>query len=398
MATIKDIARQLKISTSTVSYALNGGPRNVPDSVRDNVLLVARELNYRPNRVAKSLVTRRSNTIGLMPTQTNPDLTNSPYFQIAFNAIINHAEASAQDVLVFSRFAEVSAVDQMVSTLCDGRADGVILLAPFIDSPLALGLLERGTPVAVTNIQIPGLPSFTCDNRHGVRVALNYLRSLGHQKVAHVAGHLDLQDAIERYEAFIEICKELNIETRPEWIVQSDLIPDRAREQLLPILQAHDRPTAVFCFNDEVAAGAYKAAYSLGMRIPTDLSVIGFDNSFRCDHMAPGLTSVEQPVDLIARSAFDAVMAQINGDGAVVDSACFDTRLVVRNSTCGPPAAFPDAGTYRNPFTFVASNRRVGRFRCIFPKDVYNSDEGLENVSQSGAGQKSQPDNQGYEL
>lgn len=336
MATIKDIARELKISVSTVSYALNGGPRTVPESVKNDVLRIARELNYRPNRVAKSLVTRRSDTIGLLPTQTNPDLTNSPYFQIAFNAILNHAEASAQDVLVFSRFSpDISAVDKMVTMLSDGRADGVILLAPFVDSPLVGALMERGTPCAVTSRDIPGVPCFTCDNRSGVRLALNYLRSLGHRRVAHLAGLMELQDARERCEAFVTIAAELEIEAKPEWIVPSHLIPSLAMEALLPVLQTHDRPTAVLCFNDEVAQGAYKAAQSLGMRIPADLSVVGFDNSFRCEQISPPLTSVAQPVDEIAKSAFDAVMAIIGGKKP--ESKCFETRLVVRGSTCPPP-------------------------------------------------------------
>lgn len=336
MATIKDIARQLKISTSTVSYALNGGPRSVPDSVREAVLELARELNYRPNQIARSLVTRRSNTIGLLPTQTNPDLTNSPYFHTAFNAILNQAEASSQDVLVFSRFSpDLSEVDQVVGTLADGRTDGVVMLAPFVDSPFVDGLRARGTPFAVTNIEIPGIPSYTCDNRQGVRAALEYLRALGHRRVAYLAGTESLQDERERRAAFLEHAEELGIETRPEWIVPSHLMADQAKEELIPLLQTFDRPTAVFCFNDDVASGAYKAAISLGMRIPQDLSVIGYDNSFRCEHLSPPLTSVEQPVELIARSAFDAVIAIVNGQSP--ESACFPTRLVVRASACPPP-------------------------------------------------------------
>lgn len=334
MATIKDIARELNISTSTVSYALNGGPRNVPPEVKANVLKMARDLNYRPNRVAKSLVTRRSDTIGLLPTQTNPDLSNSPYFHIAFNAILNQAEANSKDLLVFSRFApDAVDADEMVSTLSDGRADGVILLAPFVDSPLAQGLLERGTPCAATSTDIAGMPCFTCDNDHGVWIALEYLKRLGHGKIAHLAGNLSLYDAVQRRDAFEAFVTKLGLITRPEWIIQSHLLPDMATEALLPILSAEDRPSAVVCFNDEVASGAYRAAHQLGMRIPDDLSVIGFDNSFRCEQMAPPLTSVEQPVAQIARSAFDAVLAQVAGH--TVESCRFDTRLEIRGST-GP--------------------------------------------------------------
>jgi DNA-binding LacI/PurR family transcriptional regulator len=335
MVTIKDIARQLNISTSTVSYALNGGPRKVPADVKENVLRLARELNYRPNRVAKSLVTRRSDTIGLVPTQTNPDLSDSPYFHIAFNAILNHAEASSKDLLVFSRFApDVARADEMVGTLSDGRADGVILLAPFVDSPIAHGLQERGTPCAATSTQIPGVPCFTCDNAHGVRIALEHLRSLGHRKVAHLAGHLSLYDAIQRRDAFKAFAADLGLETKVEWIIQSHLMAELATEALLPILKCANRPTAILCFNDEVASGAYRAAQQLGLRIPDDLSVVGFDNSFRCEQMSPALTSVEQPVEKIARSAFDAVMNQIEGNPS--NSAQFDTRLVVRTSTAAP--------------------------------------------------------------
>jgi DNA-binding LacI/PurR family transcriptional regulator len=335
-ATIKDIARQLKISTSTVSYALNGGPRNVPESVRDEVLRVARELNYRPNRIAKSLVTRRSNTVGLMPTEANPDLTNSPYFQICFNAILNQAEAKAQDVLVFSRFIPKGpALESVLSTLCDGRADGIILLAPFVDSPLLRGLVQREVPFVVTSTETTEAISYTCDNRHGVSVAMNYLRSLGHRRIAHLAGHFGLHDAIERQDAVVSVARELGMEVRPEWIIQSLLNTDVAEEMLTSVLQSADRPTAILCFNDEIAMAAYRAANRLGMRIPADLSVIGFDNSFRCEHMSPALTSVEQPIAKIARCAFDALMALIEGESA--SSGRFETRLVLRDSACSPP-------------------------------------------------------------
>lgn len=124
-ATIKDIARVLKISTSTVSYALNGGPRSVPDEVRQRVLATAAELGYRPNRLAKSMVTGKTSTIGIIPPGTSILAAVGPFFQVVLNGILSAAEEVKHDVLIFTGFSDGNE-DRFLDSVLDGRVDGLI--------------------------------------------------------------------------------------------------------------------------------------------------------------------------------------------------------------------------------------------------------------------------------
>jgi DNA-binding LacI/PurR family transcriptional regulator len=331
-ATIKDIARRLNISTSTVSYALNGGPRNVPEQVKANVLRVAKELNYRPNRIARSLVTRRSNTIGVLPTEATENLALSPYFQQCLNGILNEAERHRHDVLIYGRVnAAADNEQEAVSTLSDGRTDGVLIMAPVVDAPFLEGLRERGVPFCVINAWVPGGVCFNVNNFIGVRQGVEHLISLGHRKIAHLAGRQSLHDGRERKEAFAQVMSDHGLEIRPEWVIETDFTPKSGHEKALELFKSGELPTAVHCANDELAQGLYRAAWELDIKIPSDISVVGFDNTPPTVHMLPALTTVGQPIDRMAAEAVRALIAMAEGE--VAESRTFDTDLVIRGST-----------------------------------------------------------------
>lgn len=332
-STIKDIATRLKISTSTVSYALNGGPRHVPESVRLEVLRVAKELNYRPNRLAKSLVTGRSNTIGVLPTEATQNLAVIPYFQACFNGILNEAEIVKNDVLIYSSFApNEGSVDELILNVSDGRADGIILIAPFLDSPVVAALQERGIPHTIINAAVEGSACLACDNRLGVGQAVRHLHELGHTKIAHLAGLSTMQDGRERRDAFCTVMSELGLPIRSDWIIETDFSPHMgqfAANQLLA--DKSDRPTAVFCANDEIAIGAYHAAWERQISIPEELSIVGFDNQGSGTIMLPGLTTIQQPLETMGRDAVSKLVALI--DGKCAESEQYQTELIIRGST-----------------------------------------------------------------
>lgn len=333
-ATIKDIARQLNISTSTVSYALNGGPRNVPEEVKANVLRVAKELNYRPNRIARSLVTRRSNTIGVLPTEAAENLALSPYFQQCLNGILNEAERHRHDVLIYGRVNAAEATYDTVATLSDGRTDGVLVMAPVVDAPFLSGLVEREVPFCVINARIPDVVCFNVDNASGVRQGVEHLIALGHREIGHLAGRQTLHDGRERKEAFVGVMEEHGLQVRPEWVIETDFTPSSGYDHALALLKSGSLPTAVHCANDEIAQGLYRAAWELGISIPRDLSVVGFDNIPSAGNMLPGLTTVEQPIDRMATAAVLSLMEL--ADGREAKSMVFETALVVRGSTEPP--------------------------------------------------------------
>jgi DNA-binding LacI/PurR family transcriptional regulator len=332
-ATIKDIARKLSISTSTVSYALNGGPRTVPIEVRDRVLAVARELNYRPNRIARSLITRRSNTIGVVPTEASVNLAVTPYFQSVLNGILNTAEILGHDVLIYTRY-DVDKPDAFVDTLLDGRADGLIFLAPRIDSH-ALHRLASEIPFVVTSDERRAAPNFGCDNAGGVRKVVDHLAALGHTKIGHVTGDLDMADGINRREAFKTALFEKNLPVRADWIYQGTFESQGGYDAGKQVFASKDRPTAIFCANDECALGLLRSAWEKGVRVPEDLSIVGFDNSPVSSASFPPITTVRQPLDEIGAAAMKALVNFIETQQRP-DGISFETELIVRASTSSP--------------------------------------------------------------
>ncbi|MHB8636220.1 MAG: LacI family DNA-binding transcriptional regulator [Fimbriimonadaceae bacterium] len=332
--TIKDIARHLGVSVSTVSYALNGGPRPVRNDVRDKVLAAASALDYRPNHLARTLITGRSFTIGVVPTELTTNLTKSPYFTGCLDGIVNAAEVLGQDVLLYTRFDQTSPV-AFVNALLDGRADGLLFLAPSVDSPALEQLSDKIPIVIASGTDVPGLPSFTCDNRHGVYQAIDYLVSLGHRRIGNLHGKMHLVDGIERLNAFRDAMIEFDADLRNEWIACGDFTPMGGFEAGRRMLERTPRPTAIFCANDEMAAGLLQAAYSLGLSVPEDISVIGFDDVPTASLLHPSLTTVRQPLEELGAAALHALIAQINGDDAVPHIQ-FKTELIVRKSTTSP--------------------------------------------------------------
>jgi LacI family transcriptional regulator len=332
-ATIKDIARKLSISTSTVSYALNGGPRSVPVEVRDKVLAVARELNYRPNQIARSLITRRSNTIGVVPTEASINLAVTPYFQGVLNGILNTAEILGHDVLVYTRY-DVAKPESFLDTLLDGRADGLIFLAPRLNSH-ALERIATEIPFVVTSDERRAAPSFGCDNAGGVRKVVDHLVGLGHTKIGHLTGNLEMADGIERRDAFKCALRHHGIPVREDWMYPGSFESPSGYAAGRQVFASEDRPTAIFCANDDSALGLLRSAWEQGLRVPHDLSIVGFDNSPVSSASFPPITTVRQPLDEIGAAAMEALVNYIDTHQRP-DSISFETELIVRGSTSSP--------------------------------------------------------------
>lgn len=335
MSTIKDIAKRLNISVSTVSYALNGGPRKVPDEVRRRVLEVAKELQYRPNRVARSMVTGRSGTIGVVPPEVSENVFLSPYLQMALNGVLNEAGRLHQDVLLFTRCSEIER-DEMASILVDGRVDGVIFIAPhFSEKSLELATSSHAPCVTIAGVPLEGVLTFCVDNESGVDLALQHLYELGHRKIAHIAGRLDMQDAIVRLQAYQAFLRSKKLAYREEWVAMGQFSIGGGRKAMNQLLSLEEPPTAVFCANDEMAIGALLGAYDCNRAVPDDISIVGFDNAPGSLNVHPALTTVNQPIAELGAAAVRALRQLIEQQPANENSV-MSAELVVRGSTSRP--------------------------------------------------------------
>jgi DNA-binding LacI/PurR family transcriptional regulator len=333
-ATIKDIAKKLNISTSTVSYALNGGPRSVPEEIRIKVLETAKELQYRPNRLARSLITRRSHTIGVVPTAASVNLAYTPYFQGVVNGILNEAEKLEQDVLIFTRY-DARNPEALADSLLDGRVDGAVFLAP-VRRPTVFEVLDtRAIPFVVLSGDHPEAPVFHVDNRQGAKKAVQHLVELGHSKIAHIVGSLDMDDAVERREGYLQAMREFGLCVPPNYLIQGDFTTEGGYQAGLKLMELSEPPTAVFCANDETAAGVVQAARTKGVPIPQALSIVGFDNAPISAFSYPPLTTVSQPWEEMSREALRTLLRMVEGESYVPGSR-FSTELLVRSSTTSP--------------------------------------------------------------
>lgn len=338
--TIKDIARRLNISVSTVSYALNGGPRPVPTEVRDKVFSVARELNYRPNRVARSMITGRSHTIGIVPPEMTENLFLSPYLHLALNGIANEAGRLHEDILLFTRYNETDS-DEMLSVLVDGRIDGAIFIAPHFSAKTVEIATALHLPCAVVSgAPLAGLTCFSVNNEGGMHQALQHLYDLGHRKIGHIAGRRDMQDAILRLHGYESFLAAKGLPFHPEWVFNGNFEISGGRLAMRSLLELEDPPTAITCANDEMAIGALVEALDRGIKVPGDISIVGFDAAPGGANVYPALTSIRQPIGEVGAAAVRALGIMIEG-GKTAEHTVFDTELIVRASTSRPKEDLP---------------------------------------------------------
>lgn len=336
-ARLKDIAERLNVSISTVSYALNGGPRSVPPEVSERIRKTAAELGYRPNRIARSLAAGRTMTIGVVPVVMNAGMVSAPYFQGCFNGIVVESKRRDYDVLLYTH--DSLEPERLTDSLLDGRVDGLVFLAPHVGSSVLHRAAAEGIPFSVlSGLSIDSAPAFNCDNLGGVAAAVAHLVQLGHTKIGHLCGNQGMVDGRERLEGFRHGLRQARLPERPEWVVDGAFSTECAFAQASQILAKKNRPTALVCANDEMAAGVYRAAWELRLRIPEELSVVGFDDSSAARLVLPPLTSVHQPMEEMGAAATGAVVDRLSGQTA--QGKVFSTALVIRQSTARPTEVY----------------------------------------------------------
>ena len=328
--TIRDLAERLNLSKSTVSYALNGGPKPVSESVRRRVEAAALDMGYKPNEIARSLAVGRTHTIGFIPSSVRQRTLRSWFERTALEAICVAADELGLHLLlpsVNSQSGEGGLNDRHFAT----RVDGVVLLAPPSTSELPEYLRARALPFAtIAGSSCAIGPCFDADNAFGAEAVADYLYGLGHRKVAFVT-HLAHIDTLLRHNAFMARMEALGLQIPDEYIERTDLQVEGGSAAAHRLLNLKELPTAVFCINDPTAVGFIRVAQDLGFSVPGDLSVVGFDNDEISATFSPSLTTVHQPVAEMAVAAFESVVDQIAGRTA--GSRTFPTPLIVRAST-----------------------------------------------------------------
>jgi len=333
--TLKMVAERVGLTKGTCSAVLNksAASRSVPLHTQERILATARELNYRPSFYARNLGVKRTYMIGVV-TQEIGDFYGSPII----NGIERYLRQKDFFFLTVAHRHDPKLLETYSHLLLDRGVEGFITVDTFIEHPLPLP-----TIAIPGHRQLVGVTNIVMDHRRGAWLALSHLNKLGHKEIALMKGSDVSPDSEDRWNAICEVAEELGIAVRPELTVQ--LRGDDSTPQLgYPFakeLLARKRPfTALFAYNDISAIGSIRAFQDLGLRVPEDVSVVGFDDIRIAVHNNPSLTTVRQPLERMGEIAARTLLNRIEEREEWVPEIAIEPEFVVRNST-GRAAALP---------------------------------------------------------
>lgn len=333
-ATIEDVADRANVSVATVSRALRGLP-NVAPSTRQRVLTAARELAYIADPSASRLASGQSRTIGLAVP-----MLGQWFHAKLFSGVEAVCAASGYDVLPFSLSGPGGVTGFVERLPFRKRVDGLLL----VDVPLGPEDLARiqaaDVPLVTVGLIADGASSLIVDNVAAARLAVGHLTGLGHQRIALVGGAEDdpfrFSVPVDRYGGYLEALAMVDLEPDPRLAVPGNFSLEGGAEAMHDLLALDEPPTAVFCCSDEMAIGAMQAARDAGLRIPGDLSVVGFDDHDVSEYL--GLTTIRQDVVGLGERAAALLLERLADPTSRPAHERHPTRLVVRQTTGPPPA------------------------------------------------------------
>lgn len=326
---LKQVAEHLGLNPATVSVVLNDVPgRSIPQATRDRIKAAARELNYQPNLLARSLRSRRTLTIGILV----PELGEGYHTQI-MSGIGDQLIRAGYFYFTAHHRHQARVVDEYIRMFIGRGAQGIIA----VDT-----LIEHSIPIPVVAVaghrQIEGVTNVVLDHARAAELTLNHLHSLGHRNIAFMRGQPFSSDSDERWKHLERYANELGLQIRPELVISLDRdmsSPELGYPVVQQLLASGQTFTALVAFNDIAAIGAIRALQDLNLRIPADVSVIGFDDINAASYTTPRLTTIRQPLAEIGRIATQSLLNRIHDTQPPRDEILVQPSLVVREST-GP--------------------------------------------------------------
>ncbi|MBO8163515.1 MAG: LacI family DNA-binding transcriptional regulator [Brevibacillus sp.] len=327
--TIYDVAEKAGVSISTVSRVINNTGR-ISEKTKKKVLQVMESLRYQPSVVASALTGKRTRTIGLII----PDVAN-PFFAEIARRIEDRGRELGFNLLMCNTDNNQHTEEMALSLLKQKSVDGIIIGTTTKNYTLLNELLQEQFPVALIAQDIPELviDVVTVDDFLGGYQATSHLVSLGHTKIAFLMGNSGRTSDKYRLQAYRQVLEENRLPFDERLVVETDYSMEAGKRAALEILASPQRPTAIFAGFDLIAIGVYQAAKELGLRIPDDLSVVGFDNTILATIVDPPLTTIAQPIDEMGRQVMDLLVREIEGSKSTKQRVILPPELIIRNST-----------------------------------------------------------------
>jgi DNA-binding LacI/PurR family transcriptional regulator len=334
-ATLDAVAREAGVSRATVSRVVNGSPK-VSAEVRRTVERAVTKLGYVPNPAARSLVTRRSDSVGLVITEPAGRLFEDPFFPRLLRGI--SAELSARNLqLVLLMPEDRDAEQRLERYLAAGHVDGVVLVSLHGADPLPGHLQARGVPMVVGGRPPAGVSAsyVDVDNGEAARSAVRHLAALGRRRIATIAGPQDMGVGVDRLEGYLEGLAEAGFPRDTALVATADFTYEGGAAAMRRLLETAPDLDAVFAASDLMGAGALSVLRAAGRRVPEDVAVVGFDDSPLAAAMEPGLTSVRQPIEEMGRELVRLLAESIERGHRATRRVLLSTELVPRGSSGG---------------------------------------------------------------
>lgn len=329
MATMKQVAEKAGVSTSTVSHVINN-TRVVSDDVRERVLAVIAEMRYIPSAVARSLKNDKTHTIGMMiPNNSNP------YFAELIQGIEDAAFKLGYNIILCNAYDDAKKQAAYLRVLMEKRIDGLILVASGDDEELSEILRDMPMPKVVVDREVKGVDAdfIEADHETGGYLATKYLIGLGHRAIACVSGPMHLPPSRDRVVGYRRALQEAGIGFNSHFLVHSDFTSEGGFSAFKHLLSLSDRPSAIFAGNDLMAFGGMCAANEAGVRVPDQLSVVGYDDIALASFSTPRLTTLAQPKYDMGQAIARTLVERINGGHQPPRRKMFRPELVERQSS-----------------------------------------------------------------
>ena len=335
LATLEEVARVAGVSRATASRVVNGSP-TVGLEARQSVERAVAQLGYVPNQAARSLVTHRSDSIGVLIAEPTGRIFGDPYFaEVLHGVSAGLAERHLPLVLVLSQSPEEEHLAERYLT--GGQVDGVILFSLHGDDPLPRHLQSHGIPVVVGG-EPPASARVSyvdIDNRGGAVSAVTHLLDQGRTRIATITGPLDMPASVARRLGYRDALRAAGLEPDPRLEESGAFTRESGLATMKSLLERCPDIDALFAASDLMAAGALQAIYDAGRRVPDDIAIVGFDDSIIALSTRPALSSVRQPVEVMGRELVNVLLQILDSPDDVLRRVVLETQLIVRQSSGG---------------------------------------------------------------
>lgn len=331
--TIKDVAKRAGVAHSTVSLVMNER-EHVSAKLRERILKISGEMGYQPNMLARSLISKKSATVGVVFPE-NPNFFTISYFLMLIEGIQNACKKYNRALMFFSldqtkgeSYYQISRkwlIDLMVIINIDYTRDISKDIQDLKNNNISFSLVTRYPGKEKVN-------SVSVDNLEGVRLVLEYLIERGHRRVGYISGNPNSSDGPERLKAFKALSKQFNLDQDEELIVYGDFTFESGEKEIVKLLDLKRRPTAIFAASDYMAIGAMRIIKARGLSIPKDIALIGFDNTLETAYVEPGLTTIRQPLQEMGEKAVDLAIRSMRDPDAAPQTLVLKPELIKRQS------------------------------------------------------------------